>query len=150
MVYLLFALGALLLLWGLYRYALSAPAAEVARNLWRLAVAILALAAIVLLVLGLARLAAVPGILLLPLLLSWRRRRRAGAGPPQTAPGDGDIEAMTHEEAAEILGVAPDAGHDDIVAAHARQKALRQADGASRWATARLDRARDLLLKGKS
>ena len=150
MVYLLLALGGLLLLWGLYRYALSAPAVEVVRNLRRIAIAVLALAAIGLLVVGLTRLAAIPGVMLLPFLLSFRRRAGNHAGSPPAAPGDADINAMTREEAAEILGVGIDAPHDDVIAAHARQKALRQADGASRWATARLDRARDLLLRDRS
>jgi hypothetical protein len=146
MIYILFALGIVLVIWGLYRYALSAPPATVARNLRRLALGLLAAAAVTLLVLGQTRLAAVPGVMLVPLLLSFRRRRGAKAGPPDVAPGDGSVADMTREEAAEILGVAPDAAREDIIAAHARQKALRQADGASRWATARLDRAREILL----
>ena len=151
MIYLLFAAGALLVFWGLYRYALTAPPSVAARNLRRLAFGLLVAAAAVLLAVGQTRLAAVPGAMLLPLLLLFLRRRRKGkAGPPDVAPGDADIAAMTREEAAEILGVAPDASRDDVIAAHARQKALRQADGASRWATARLDRARDLLLGARS
>ena len=150
MIYLVFALGLLLVLWGLYRYALSAPPATVVRNLWRLALGVLALAAVVLLAIGQTRLAAVPGAMMLPLLLSWRRRARHKAGPPDVAPGDDKVADMTREAAAEILGVAPHASRDDIIAAHARQKALRQADGASRWATARLDRARDVLLSDDS
>ena len=77
-------------------------------------------------------------------------RSRHKAGPPDVAPGDDKVADMTREAAAEILGVAPHASRDDIIAAHARQKALRQADGASRWATARLDRARDVLLSDDS
>lgn len=146
MIYLLFALGVALVLWGLYRYAVSAPPATVARNLRLLALGLLVVAAVTLMVIGQTRLAAVPGAMILPLLLTFRRRRGAKAGPPDVAPGDGDVGDMTREEAAEILGVSPDAPREDVIAAHARQKALRQADGASRWATARLDRARDLLL----
>lgn len=146
MVYLLLALGAALVLWGLYRYVLSTPPAVAARTLRLLAIGLMVLAAVVLLAVGQARLAAIPGIIVLPLLFSLRRRRGGKAGPPDVAPGDDSVGDMTPEEAAEILGVGPDATRDDVIAAHARQKALRQADGASRWATARLDRARDLLL----
>jgi len=150
MIYLMFGLGVALVLWGLYRYALSAPPKTVARNLRRLALALLALAAVVLMAVGQTRLAAVPGVAMLPFLLSMRRRGTGKAGPPEVAPGDDNVADMTPEAAAEILGVAPGVGRDDIIAAHARQKALRQADGASRWATARLDRARDVLLRGES
>ena len=127
MVYLLLALGAALVLWGLYRYVLSTPPAVAARTLRLLAIGLMVLAAVVLLAVGQARLAAIPGIIVLPLLFSLRRRRGRKAGPPDVAPGDDSVGDMTPEEAAEILGVGPDATRDDVIAAHARQKALRQA-----------------------
>lgn len=148
MIYILLGLGVVVLVWALLRFLLGAPPAVVARTLRWVAIGVLAVFAIGLLAAGHLRLAALPGFLILLLVWPLLRRRAPGAGPPATAPGDADVMAMTREEAAEILGVAIDASREEVIAAHARQRALREADGASRWATARLDRARDILLDG--
>jgi 4-amino-4-deoxy-L-arabinose transferase-like glycosyltransferase len=146
MIYVLLGLGVVALAWGLLRFLLGAPPATVARTLRWVAIGVLAVFALGLLAAGQWRLAALPGFLILLLVLPLFRRRQATASPPMTAPGDADVGTMTRDQAAEILGVALDATRDEVIAAHARQRALREADGASRWATARLDRARDLLL----
>jgi DnaJ family protein C protein 19 len=132
MVYLLLGFAAVLVLWAILRFAVTAPALLVGL-------------VVVLIAAGLARFALLPGLLLIALLIPWRRRRSV-ARPPVPAPGDADVFAMTRADAAELLGVPPDAGREEVIAAHARQRALREADGASQWATARLDRARDVLL----
>ena len=146
MVYLLAGLGVALLLFGLWRFLATAQPATVARALRWTAVAVLLGAVAALVAFGQSRYAAVPAFLVLPFFWSLRRRRGRPAEPPRPAPGDDNALKMTRDEAAEILGVKPDAGREEVIAAHARQAALRQADGASRWTTARLDRARDVLL----
>jgi len=145
MIYLLLGFAAVLILWGILRFATTAPPATVLRTLRIVAMVVLLGLVIVLIAAGLARLALVPGLLLIALLIPWKRRRLV-ARPPVPAPGDADVFAMTRAEAAELLGVPADAGREEVIAAHARQRALREADGASQWATARLDRARDVLL----
>lgn len=146
MIYLLLGVAVVILAWVLIRFLLTSSPATVARTLRAVAIGVLAVLALGFLAAGQYRLAAMPGFLILLLLMPLFRKRRGGAGPPTVAPGDADPGSMTREEAAEILGVAPDAGREEVIAAHARQRALRDVDGASRWATARLDRARDVLL----
>jgi len=146
MIYIVLGVAVVVLAWALIRFLTTAQPATVVRTLRWVAIGVLGVFATGLLVAGQFRLAAVPGALILLLLLPLFRRRDRGAGPPATAPGDADVGKMTREEAAEILGVTPEAGREEVIAAHARQRALREADGASRWATARLDRARDVLL----
>lgn len=146
MIYVLLGIGVVVLVWALLRFLLGAPPATVARTLRWAAIGVLAVFALGFAAAGQLRMAALPGFLIVLLLLPLFRRRR-GAGPPVAAPGDAEVGSMSREEAAEILGVPPDASREDVIAAHARQRALRDADGASRWATARLDRARDILLR---
>lgn len=63
--------------------------------------------------------------------------------PPPPSPG----AAMSVDEAREILGVAADAGPDDIRAAHRRLMLANHPDhGGSTWIAARINQARDLLL----
>lgn len=73
----------------------------------------------------------------------WRDRTTEQAAP--TSPKAG----MTVEEAREILGLGPDAGPDDIRAAHRRLMMANHPDhGGSTWIAARLNQARDRLLGG--
>jgi hypothetical protein len=74
----------------------------------------------------------------------WRDRAAAHeeASPPPKS-------GMSRDEAREILGIGPDAGPDDIRAAHRRLMMANHPDhGGSTWIAARLNQARDLLLGG--
>ena len=70
---------------------------------------------------------------------AWRERR----GPPPGASSDG----MSKEEARAVLGVGPDATHEEIVEAHRRLiQRLHPDRGGSDYLAAKLNTAKDLLL----
>lgn len=82
-----------------------------------------------------------------PLLEAWLDRAhpewRETAGPTPPSPG-----AMTQAEAAQILGVAEDASEEEVQAAYRRlMRAAHPDQGGSDWMAARLNAARDFLLK---
>ncbi|MBN8829804.1 MAG: molecular chaperone DnaJ [Sphingomonadales bacterium] len=73
------------------------------------------------------------------------RGRSAGPPPPSTSPAEID-----RAQAAELLGVAPDADREEILAAYRRLMARNHPDaGGSAGLAARINAARDLLLKSK-
>ena len=71
----------------------------------------------------------------------WREHR----APPPGASSDG----MSEEEARAVLGVEPDATHDEVIAAHRRLiQRLHPDRGGSHYLAAKLNAAKDLLLGG--
>ena len=71
----------------------------------------------------------------------WRERR----GPPPGA----SAEAMSRDEAHAVLGLGPDATREDIVEAHRRLiQRLHPDRGGSDYLAAKLNTAKDLLLRG--
>jgi hypothetical protein len=106
------------------------------------------------------------GIAFGPLLmfgpLIWRRLRGVLlAKPPASGPAPGPpppgpqprrgSSAMTLDEAYEVLGLAPGASQADVRAAHRRLMRVAHPDtGGSDWIAARVNQARDLLLKHAS
>jgi DnaJ homolog subfamily C member 19 len=78
----------------------------------------------------------------------WRRlhdQGTAGSMPPPAPPRTSG--AMTRAEAFDILGLPPDAGEADIIAAHRRLMRLAHPDaGGSDWLASRVNQARDVLL----
>lgn len=78
----------------------------------------------------------------------WRMIRGGRpAGPPPPPPPPQGESSLTRAQAFEILGLSPDAGPDEIRAAHLRLMQANHPDrGGSTWIAARLNQARDLLL----
>ncbi len=84
--------------------------------------------------------------------VDWRRRAEAGdsaasgAGPSATGGGG----PMTREEALSVLGLAAGASPEAVREAHRRLMARVHPDhGGSTWLAAKLNQARDLLLKSR-
>lgn len=84
-------------------------------------------------------------------LIGMGAAARAGTTRSQERPPPRENHSgrMTREEAAEMLGVAPDAARDEVTAAHRRliQK-LHPDRGGTDYLAARLNEARDRLLEG--
>ena len=77
---------------------------------------------------------------------SWRDHLSAG-----TQHGQGSAQgsaAMNAEQAREVLGVSPHAGHDEIIAAHRQlMQKLHPDRGGSTYLAAQVNQAKDVLLK---
>lgn len=145
MPYLLLAIAALLGLYGLYRFVLSANVRQVTALF--LAAAILAIAAALFFLAVTGRLPAALGLVLAlwPILTGlWIRRRRAHGTPAAAGP-------MDRAEALDILGLDEAADHAAVKAAHKRliAKLHPDQDGTTGLA-AQINRARDVLLKQKA
>lgn len=149
MNYLLAGIGLGLLVWALAWIATRAEASSILRWLkWTMVVALVA-AIIVLLAMGMFRPAMMAGFLLLPLLFPWTRRFARQAGSPGGRAFRRN-SSMTVAEAAEILGVSPDAGVGEIREAYRRLMAENHPDkGGSAWFARRINEARDTLLAGR-
>ncbi len=152
MTLLLAVVGAVLLIWALAWIGINAPASSVVRWAKWIVVTLIVCGIVALLATGQFRHAVIPGFLLIPILFPWRGTRwrrtmgRGGGGPGPTGSGS----PMTFKEAAEILGVAPDASDEEIKAAHRDLMARNHPDkGGSPWFARQLNEARDVLLGGK-
>ncbi len=145
MNWLLAGIAAALLFWALAWIGLNARASTVLRWVkWILVAAILAGVA-VLVATGQLRPALMTGLMLVPLFLRWRRGhafRSAGQGT-----GSRTRSSMSVAEAAEILGVSPDADEKAVRQAYHRMMAEHHPDkGGSDWYARQINEARDVLL----
>lgn len=108
--------------------------------------------ALLLLLSGRLPLAIFASSLIFPLL--WNRFlgrffQMRGNAPPGDGPKRARDGGMTREEAYQVLGLQPGASEADIRAAHRRLMAAAHPDrGGSDWIAARLNQARDVLLRG--
>lgn len=76
----------------------------------------------------------------------WREHAQGNADPGQGTAGKPG--AMTEQEAYEILGLAPGAGAEEVRTAHrSLMKRLHPDGGGSTWLAARVNQAKDVLLR---
>ena len=147
MSYLIAGVGVVLLIWALAWIGIKAPASKVLWWAKWTIITLVMIAVVVLLAMGLFRPAMMSGLLLLPILIPWRRQRFAQQQQGSGRPGPMADSGMTFREAADILGVAPDASADEIKAAHHELMLKHHPDkGGSPWFARRINEARDLLL----
>lgn len=148
MPYLILGVAALLALYGLTRFILAADARQVVALF--LAALMLALTVALFLLAVTGRLPAAIGILvaLWPLATGlWMRRKRLkdASAPGQAAPPPAPL---SRGEALQVLGLPPDADENAIRAAHRTLIAKLHPDhDGSGWLAARINQARDILLK---
>ncbi len=141
----LLGLAALLVLMGALGAFSRAQIATLKQfGLWVVAIGGLLLAALLLFT-GRGATAIAALVMLGPLVWSWlgevRPRGPAAGARPNRAP-------MTRAEAYEVLGLAPGATAAEIRAAHRRlMRAAHPDAGGSDWLAARVNQARDLLLR---
>lgn len=151
MTYFLAGIGLVLLVWAFVWIGINAPVSRVVRWVKWGMIVFLILAVLGLLAMGFFRPALLPGMLLFPILFPWRRRMagsfgRGAGGQAQQPHSNG---TMTYKEAAEILGVAPDASDEEIKDAHRKLMTANHPDkGGSSWFASQLNQARDTLLGG--
>jgi len=148
MPYLLLVIGLLIGLYALYRFFINADVQQV-KAFFLLAIAVvLCMALFTLAVTG--RLPAAIAIMsaVAPLALGWWKARRDERAEI-LEPGLHD-EVRTHDEALDVLGLSNGANEKDIKAAYKKlmQKVHPDHEG-SEWMAAKLNQARDILLKDK-
>ncbi len=145
MNWLLAGIGGVLLIWALAWIGVNARVSTALRWAKWILVALIVSGVLALVATGQFRPALMAGIMLFPLLFSWRRRRafRAGRGAGPRA----GTSTMSVAEAAEILGVSSDAEEKVIKEAYHRMMAEHHPDkGGSAWFARQINEARDVLL----
>jgi len=148
MPYLLLVIGLLIGLYALYRFFLNADVQQVKAFFLLSMAVVLCVALFTLAVTG--RLPAAIAILsaLAPLALGWWKARRDEQ--TETLDTGFNDEVQTREDALEVLGLSEDASQADIKAAYKKlmQKVHPDHEG-SEWMAAKLNQAKDILLKNK-
>ena len=124
-------------------------------SIWTLAIGGLALT-VMLFLTGRGSLAIAALVLLGPMVWSWVAEGKRGKVPPpgggggnwNRRPGARPSSGMSVAEALEVLGLKPGASKAEIRAAHHRLMRASHPDaGGSDWLAARINQARDVLLK---
>ncbi|MBC6441464.1 MAG: DnaJ domain-containing protein [Rhodospirillales bacterium] len=151
MPYLLAGTGLLILIWAFAWIAVNASASRVIRWTKWIIATLLTVAVIVLLSMGKPLPAAIPGVLLFPILLPGRR---SGRDDGEDMEEDGQPvrigRPMTIREAAEVLGVAENASVEEVKEAHRVLMEQNHPDkGGSPWFARQINEARDTLLAGR-
>jgi len=146
MIYLLLGLGGGLILFGLYRFFVTADRRQVRALLLAMAGVGIAFAALWLAVTGRLPAAMTILIALWPILSAWLQHR-ATAGDNRTATQNSGFSGMTTREAYEILGLDQGAGAEDVKAAYIRlMKKVHPDQEGSDWLAQKINAAKDLLL----
>lgn len=152
MPYLLLGIGVLIGLYGLYRFFLVATARQVIALFAIGSFLAVCIALFFLAVTG--RLPAAIGLVagLAPFVLAWHQHRakrtKANENNENAASSGNDKKPMTRKDALEILGLEDGAGPEEIKAAYKRlMKKVHPDQEGSEWMAAKLNQARDILLK---
>ncbi|HRQ61772.1 MAG TPA: DnaJ domain-containing protein [Alphaproteobacteria bacterium] len=144
MHYLILAIGLLLAGYAAFRFFLKASPEQIKSAFLTVSLCAVALGLLFLAATG--RLPAALGLVaaILPFLPSLLKKRAAKAQPPATP----TPAAMTREEALKILGLDDEADKKSIQSAYkALMKKLHPDQEGSEWLAAKLNEARDFLLK---
>lgn len=147
MPYFLLALGGLIGLYGLYRFFLTANARQVMALFTVGGFLAVCIALFFLAVTG--RLPAAIGLVagVAPFVLAWRQARLKHKEKKSTATGSGE-KPMTRKDALDILGLKEDASAEDIKTAYKKlMKKVHPDQEGSEWMAAKLNQAKDILLK---
>lgn len=144
MPYLILAIGALIGLYTLYRFFLNADVREIKSAFLVMLFAMVGLALFILAITGRLPAALALLVAISPVVLGfWKNKKNAqsSAAPPKDTP-------LTREDALEILGLEGGASDIEIKAAYKKlmQKIHPDHEG-SEWMAAKLNQARDFLLK---
>lgn len=143
MPYVLLVIGVVIGLFGLYKFFVAAQPKQIAAFLMTAVFFVLTAALFFMAVTGRLPAAIALVVAIWPLALAWwkaKQPRKAAAGPK---PGP-----MTRNEALEVLGLAETATPEDIEEAYKRLMMKVHPDmQGSDWMAAKLNEARDLLLK---
>lgn len=143
MPYVLLVIGAVIGLFGLYKFFLSANPKQISAFFMTALFFVLTIALLFMAVTGRLPAAIALVVAIWPLALAWwksKQSRKPAAGPK---PGP-----MTRNEAFEILGLGESATPEDIEEAYKRLMMKVHPDlQGSDWMAAKLNEARDLLLK---
>ena len=148
MIMLALGLGVLgLLLWGASAFSRADVRTVKAASGWVAALAGLSLGAMLLLT---GRGASALGTLVLfgPMAWSWWRQGSGAPGQPRPGRAAPDGPRMSRAEALQVLGLAEGATEADVRAAWVRlMRAAHPDSGGSDWLAARVNQARDVLLR---
>lgn len=144
MPYLLLVIGLLVGLYALYRFFMKANVEQIKSFLFAAITLVLCLALFILAITGRLPAAIAIVVAMWPIALGWWKMK---SRQKQEQVGDTG-GPMTAEEALEILGLKDDATEEDIKAAYKKLIAKVHPDHeGSEWMAAKLNAAKDLLLK---
>ncbi len=145
MPYVLLVIGAALGLFGLYKFFVSAQPKQIAAFLGAAVFFVLTAALFFMAVTGRLPAALAIVVAIWPLALAWLKAKNPRAGKSAKAP---PTQPMSRSEALEILGLPEKATALDIEEAYKRLMLKVHPDQqGSDWMAAKLNEARDLLLK---
>ncbi|MCB9988687.1 MAG: J domain-containing protein [Rhodospirillales bacterium] len=144
MPYIILVFGFLIGLYGLYRFFMVANVSQIKALFTTALFVVLCVALFFLVITGklpaaLALLGAVT-----PIVLAWWKHRNT----PPAAAASSDSSSMTRAEALDVLGLEQDATKEEILAAYKKLvKKVHPDQEGSKWMTAKLNQARDILTK---
>lgn len=147
MPYILLVMGLLVGAYALYRFFINANIKQIKALFLAASLATLVIALFYMALTGKLAAALGLGAAIIPFVIAYFRERRKIEEGSNTAQ---DSEIKTREDALEVLGLQDDASEDDIKAAYKKlmQKVHPDHEG-SEWIAAKLNQARDFLLKDK-